>query len=662
MDSKVVGNVVGVPNPRSDWAQNDPTKADYIKNKPTYYKVISYDEIDKPQGDIGSAPVILSYVPMQYSNRPFINNEPCTLIWSQYDYVSVQIAIALTGEMQIRRAPTDALEEYTWENSTYATKNYVEDMCEELRKEHAEHICGDEIDTKYKIGDYIPSIMVYDSADGYENAPFECDGIIITHSCAIADGDYDNLFTYQFAISYDGKIVHRTAFKNYQSDPDKFSDIPWSDNFIPTKLSQLKNDTGFLEPKSLFGEQLFYDEIDTKYYPGDKNIPLVMTYDSRKRDNADEYYENAPFDSGVIFTVCQDMFYYDMIAINYTSYQIATNGHSIKVRWESADNTGTFEGIPWIDVSPTNLSQLKDDIGFKDVKDMYDTLMDGGYDTDTIISAFESAFEACQIANENVGRIESVESSLNANALKGSVSDSIASLCDVSPAKHKVKITTDASVNSVTVKGANLFDGHSASLVSSNNTCSVEAVEEGHIKVTNKVKGSPQYGRVTIPFPISSPTTLYVKFSARVSDTELSNPVIYVGYRNSASSATSNKTTSTGITTEWKEFAVSVSVTSDVINQFDELMLLVYTKHGSASMNNVGVYVEVKDIMISTSDSEYIPYESSTHNVKNGVCEVDSIYPSMSISTDVADAVIKADYNRDINKAFAELQAMILGG
>ena len=31
---KIMGNTVGVPNPRSDWSQTDPTKADYIKNKP----------------------------------------------------------------------------------------------------------------------------------------------------------------------------------------------------------------------------------------------------------------------------------------------------------------------------------------------------------------------------------------------------------------------------------------------------------------------------------------------------------------------------------------------------------------------------------------------------------------------------------------------------
>jgi hypothetical protein len=31
---KIMGNIVGLPSPRSDWNQTDETKADYIKNKP----------------------------------------------------------------------------------------------------------------------------------------------------------------------------------------------------------------------------------------------------------------------------------------------------------------------------------------------------------------------------------------------------------------------------------------------------------------------------------------------------------------------------------------------------------------------------------------------------------------------------------------------------
>ena len=31
---EIIGNTTATPNPRPDWAQTDPTKADYIKNKP----------------------------------------------------------------------------------------------------------------------------------------------------------------------------------------------------------------------------------------------------------------------------------------------------------------------------------------------------------------------------------------------------------------------------------------------------------------------------------------------------------------------------------------------------------------------------------------------------------------------------------------------------
>ena len=35
MADKIIGNVVGIPNPKSDWNQTDERKADFIKNKPT---------------------------------------------------------------------------------------------------------------------------------------------------------------------------------------------------------------------------------------------------------------------------------------------------------------------------------------------------------------------------------------------------------------------------------------------------------------------------------------------------------------------------------------------------------------------------------------------------------------------------------------------------
>ena len=45
--AKIVGNIVGVPNPQPDWNQTDPAKADFIKNKPNNpYDTLYGDEID----------------------------------------------------------------------------------------------------------------------------------------------------------------------------------------------------------------------------------------------------------------------------------------------------------------------------------------------------------------------------------------------------------------------------------------------------------------------------------------------------------------------------------------------------------------------------------------------------------------------------------------
>ena len=44
-----MGNIVGLPSPRSDWNQTDETKADYIKNKP------DIEALNKKIGDINAA-------------------------------------------------------------------------------------------------------------------------------------------------------------------------------------------------------------------------------------------------------------------------------------------------------------------------------------------------------------------------------------------------------------------------------------------------------------------------------------------------------------------------------------------------------------------------------------------------------------------------------
>lgn len=68
-----------------------------------------------------------------------------------------------------------------------------------------------------------------------------------------------------------------------------------------------------------------------------------------------------------------------------------------------------------------------------------------------------------------------------------------------------------------------------------------------------------------------------------------------------------------------------------------------------------------------TVASEYEPYiepVTYTANADGSVDGVKSIYPSTSVSVEDASTVVSIEYNRDINKAFAELSAAIisLGG
>ena len=76
-----------------------------------------------------------------------------------------------------------------------------------------------------------------------------------------------------------------------------------------------------------------------------------------------------------------------------------------------------------------------------------------------------------------------------------------------------------------------------------------------------------------------------------------------------------------------------------------------------------------KDLQIQLGDasSDYEPYIEPTEytpNTDGTVDGVESLYPNTTLMTDTDGVIIDCEYNRDINKAFAELQAAIisLGG
>ena len=80
------------------------------------------------------------------------------------------------------------------------------------------------------------------------------------------------------------------------------------------------------------------------------------------------------------------------------------------------------------------------------------------------------------------------------------------------------------------------------------------------------------------------------------------------------------------------------------------------------------IYIDLDSVMLEASQTatEYEPYKGSEYipSADGTVNGVTSLYPNTTLMTDTDGVLIDCEYNRDINKAFAELQAAIisLGG
>lgn len=64
---EIIGNITATPIPRSDWAQTDPTKVDYIKNKITKLSELDNDiTLDTTQIIHGDAEALLASIIEDY--------------------------------------------------------------------------------------------------------------------------------------------------------------------------------------------------------------------------------------------------------------------------------------------------------------------------------------------------------------------------------------------------------------------------------------------------------------------------------------------------------------------------------------------------------------------------------------------------------------------
>jgi hypothetical protein len=225
------------------------------------------------------------------------------------------------------------------------------------------------------------------------------------------------------------------------------------------------------------------------------------------------------------------------------------------------------------------------------------------------------------------GEILSGVTDVVSNALVGKATGGYLIIPDVSPIAHdlKVKVTENAEVK---VVGKNIFN-------------------------QENVNGD---GSGLYKYWLINPHNKNVTLSLKDKDTSVDISNVYFGFTATGSDAT----TSTAFPIRWaiERGAVKNTEIKGVTNAY----LSCYPLTAMEALNK-RFYIQCEYGDVNT---EYVPFDGGvyTPDAEGNVLGVHSRYPFTTIYTDNSEAVIEAEYNRDINKAFAEItQAIIsLGG
>lgn len=240
--------------------------------------------------------------------------------------------------------------------------------------------------------------------------------------------------------------------------------------------------------------------------------------------------------------------------------------------------------------------------------------------------------------DETVVMSQKASSNAFAGALKGTASGEIIVIADASPIEHEmgVKVSGVSDVGTVKVKR------YGKNLVSSDIWGDIFEKQEDGSYLSVK-----QFSTITTKRDLYLPRGIYTISVWCKSDvgTDYRIAIVYED-----GTVKSDYVQSTG------EYVLSLMVTSG------KAIKQIYWNYGSASkpLQFNGLQVEVGDI--AKENIIYEPYiESIEYPVsEDGTAEsVTSVYPTTTLITDTESAVIDCTYNRDINKAFAALEAAI---
>lgn len=209
---------------------------------------------------------------------------------------------------------------------------------------------------------------------------------------------------------------------------------------------------------------------------------------------------------------------------------------------------------------------------------------------------------------------------LFAGALKGTAAGELVTLRDVSPVGHEVVVQVSNPTAKVRVMGKNLLN------------CGT--VELSEMKTVMKKTDA------------SLPAGTYT-FSATITSTD-----------------TNSSSNESGVGFELADGTIEMKMAkrgtrSSITFNATQTIVQVHIYAGMNYPQSVGDTATYADCQLErgASATEYEPYKTPVEYPQGA--PISSVYPSMTVTTDTAGALVNVEYNRDINIAFNDLLARI---
>ena len=295
-----------------------------------------------------------------------------------------------------------------------------------------------------------------------------------------------------------------------------------------------------------------------------------------------------------------------------------------------------------------------------------------GLETDTgIIKIGDGTTNYNDLSDNNVYYPKSYTDNNFANALKGQTNGYIVGLPDVSPVQHNlgVKLSSDTVTDLTSVKlkkfGANMLDLASVSFQSYQPNATWK-IENGNLEFS-AVSNSFFYSRNISAFNLKPNCTYTCTATVTLVDNGSTN---LGGAGTMGLSLLLQTNPSFDSSGKGKVYIVNGSAknnkpgTYKIITTFTTPADMTdFTYIATRLSDNTTVTFSNMQIQAGTVSTDYEPYVAPveyTPNADGTVEGVTSIYPATNLTADTDGVIIGCVYNRDINKAFAELQAAIL--